>query len=111
MDESLEKNMCSIPDYVLNSEVDHLPKRIDESGIRGALEYSCRSWYKHLIATRDRAADVSFALRGFLERKFLFWLEVLSVLGVVGDAAHALNTAAEWLTEVCTDLRVNSWGS
>ena len=111
MDESLEKNMCSIPDYVLNSEVDNLPKRIDESGIRGALEYSCRSWYKHLIATRDRAVDVVFSLRGFLERKFLFWLEVLSVLGVVGDAAHALNMAAEWLTEVCTDRRFNSWDS
>ena len=102
MDESLEKNMCLIPDYVLNSEVDDLPKRIDESGIRGALEYACRSWYKHLIATRDRAADMMvFSLRGFLERKFLFWLEVLSVLGAVGDAARALNTTVEWLTEVC----------
>ena len=30
MDKSLEKNMCSIPDYALNSEVDDLPKRIDE---------------------------------------------------------------------------------
>ena len=101
MDESLEKNMCSIPDYVLNSEVDDLPTRIEENGIRGALEYACRSWYKHLIVTRDRAADVVFSLRGFLERKFLFWLEVLSVLGAVGDAARALNTTITWLTEVC----------
>jgi hypothetical protein len=26
----------------------------------------------------------------FLEEKFIFWLEVLSVLGAMGDAAHAL---------------------
>jgi hypothetical protein len=30
MDKSLEKNMCSIPDYALNSEVNYLQKRIDE---------------------------------------------------------------------------------
>ena len=103
MDESLEKNMCSVPDYALNSQVDDLSERIDGSGIRGALEYACRSWDKHLIAIRDHVADVVFVLRGFLERKFLFWLEVLSVLGTVGDAARALEATAKWLTEVCLD--------
>ena len=43
MDKSLKKNMCSIPDYALNSEVGDLPKRFKESGIHGALEYACRS--------------------------------------------------------------------
>ena len=101
MDKLLEKNMCSIPDYALNLEVDNLPKRIDKSGIPGALEYACRSWYKHLITARDRVAAVVFALQGFLEQKFLFWLEVLSVLGTVGDAAHALSAVVKWLAEVC----------
>ena len=100
---SLKKNMCSIPDYALNSEIPDLPKRIDDGGIRGALKYACRSWYKHLIATNHRTADVVSALRCFLEEKFLFWLEVSSVLGAVGDAAHALNTTIKWLTEVCPD--------
>ena len=100
---SLKKNMCSIPDYALNSEIPDLPKRIDDGGIRGALKYACRSWYKHLIATNHRTADVVSALRCFLEEKFLFWLEVSSVLGAVGDVAHALNTTIKWLTEVCPD--------
>ena len=101
MGESLEKNMCSLPDYAINSKVEGLPRRIEESNIRGALEYACRSWHKHLIATEDRIGDIVSALRCFLEGKFLFWLEVLSILGVVGDAAHALDSAGKWLNKVC----------
>ena len=103
MGKSLKKGMCSIPDYALNSEAPDLPKRINDGGIRGALEYACRSWYKHLIVTKHRTVDVVSALHCFLEEKFLFWLEVLSVLGVVGDAVHALNATIKWLTEVCPD--------
>ena len=101
MGKSLKKNMCSIPNYALNSEVEDSPKRIEGSGIQGALEYACRSWYRHLTATKHHTADVISALHHFLEQKFLFWLEVLSVLGTVGDAAHALNTVLIWLNEVC----------
>ena len=105
----LEKNMCSIPDYSLNSEVSDLPKKIEAGGIRGAMEYSCRSWYKHLIATNHPCPDALSALRNFLEQKFLFWLEVLSVLGAMGDAARALTMTTKWLDEVrsmCDNLVV-----
>ena len=103
MSMSLEKNMCSLPDYALNSKVEDLPKRIEESNIHGALEYACRSWHMHLITTKDQITNVVFALQHFLEGKFLFWLEVLSVLGVVGDAAHALDVTIKWLNKVCPD--------
>ena len=97
---SLKENMCSIPDYVLNSDVDDLPKRVKESGIHGALEYACRSWYKHLIVTNHQTENVISALCDFLEGGFILWLEVLSVLGTVGDAVHALFTTTKWLNEV-----------
>ena len=100
MGKSLKKNMCSIPNYALNSKVKDLQEMINESGIRGALEYACRSWHKHLIATTHRTADVVSALTCFLEEKLLFWLEVLSILGAVGDAACALNATIKWLNEV-----------
>ena len=100
MDKSLEKNMCSLPDYVLNSEVENLSERIEESGIRGALEYACRSWHKHLVLAEYQTMDVVSALCHFLEQKFLFWLEVLSVLGAAGDAAYALIATIKWLNEV-----------
>ena len=107
MGESLRKNMCSIPNYALNSEVEDLLKRIEDSGIRGALEYACRSWYKHLVVTNHRTSDVFSALRNFLEGNFTVWLEVLSVLGAVGDAARALTAASRWLNEVCSGRRLN----
>ena len=104
MSKSLEKNMYSIPDYALNSEVKELSKRVEESGIHRALEYACRLWYKHLVV-EHQAADVISALCYFLEQKFLFWLEVLSVLGTVGDAVHALNATIKWLSEVCLNQK------
>jgi hypothetical protein len=104
MDKSLKKNMCSIPDYVLNSEVRDLSERIRDNGIHGALEYACRSWYKHLFVINHQTIDVISALCHFLEEKFVFWLEVLSILGMVGDAARALTTTLKWLNEVCPDL-------
>ena len=103
MTESLRKNMCSLPDYILNSEVKDLPRRIKESGIHGALEYACRSWYKHLVMTKDQIADIVSALHCFLEGKFIFWLEVLSILGAAGDAARALIATMKWLNEVSSE--------
>ena len=107
----LEKNICSISDYALNSEVKDLWKTIEESGVRGVMEYSCRSWYKHLTVTKHRTPDVAAVLRSFLEGRFIFWLEVLSVLGAVGDATRALNMAIKRLNEVCSDLRLDPSGS
>ena len=112
MGKLLKKNMCSIPDYALNSETPELTKKINDGGIHGALEYACRSWHKHLIVASRRVPEVRSALRRIREEKFLVWLEVLSVLGVVGDAVHALNTTIKLLTEVCPDLRLDlqvSW--
>jgi len=103
MDELLKRNMCSVPDYALNSDVEDLPKRIEESGIRGALEYACGSWYKHLAATKCWDMDVFSALRDFLKRKFVFWLEVLSILGSMGEAARALIATTKWLGEVSSE--------
>ena len=101
MSKSLKKNMCLIPDYTFNSEVNDLLKRIEDSGIRGAPEYACKSWYKHLTAIKHHATDIVSGLHYFLEEQFLFWLEVLSLLGAVGEAACALNATVEWLNEVC----------
>ncbi|KAF9785412.1 hypothetical protein BJ322DRAFT_1108847 [Thelephora terrestris] len=93
---SLEKNMFDIPDYALNSNVKGLPRK----SLGGALVYACRSWYKHLVVTEHLIPDVLSALRDFLEGKYLFWLEVLSVLGVLGDAARALTATLKWLNEI-----------
>ena len=66
-----------------------------------ALEYACRSWHKHLTVVEHHATDVVSALQCFLEQKFLFWLEVSSVLGIVGGAVHGLIRVQQWLNKVC----------
>jgi hypothetical protein len=105
MDGSLKKNMFSIPDYALNSDVEGL-RSLGETTLGGALVYACKSWYHHLVATEHLISNVLSALRCFLERNFLFWLEVLSILGVLGDAARALTATLQWLNKVGPYLRL-----
>ena len=95
MNRELKRNMCELPDGVINSEVTDLKKKTKEH-IGEALEYACRSWYKHLVGTIP--ARVVPVLHEFLEEKFIFWLEVLSVLGAAREAVDALEAIArcEW---------------
>ena len=89
--------MCNLPDGVINSEVDDLKERAEEN-IDRALQYACRSWHKHLADTTPKdTLKITFLLHKFLEGKFLFWLEVLSVFGAAREAVDALNVSAGWL--------------
>ena len=100
MDQRLEYNMCKLPDGIANSEVKDLRERIEQN-IDHSLQYACRSWHKHLIGTLPAyTPKVTSVLHQFLEGKFLFWLEVLSVLGVAREAVYALDAAMKWL-DVC----------
>ncbi|KAF9641944.1 hypothetical protein BDM02DRAFT_3133448, partial [Thelephora ganbajun] len=100
MNRRLEKNMCNLPDAVVNCEVDDLHERI-ERHLDPALRYACKSWHKHLVDGHTvHTPAIASALHRFLEKKFLFWLEVLGVLGAAREAVDALDVAAKWL-EVC----------
>jgi len=97
MNRRLERNMCKLPDAVTNSEVEDLQERT-ERYIDRPLQYACRSWHKHLIGTvQSQIPTVKSALHLFLEGRFLFWLEVLSVLGAAREAVDALQAAAKSL--------------
>jgi hypothetical protein len=102
MNQMLEKNMCKLPDAVANSDVGDLKERSEEH-INPALRYACVSWHMHLIGAHTILAQVPTVvptLHQFLEKKFLFWLEVLSVLGAARNAVGALQATMDWL-EVC----------
>ncbi|KAF9646356.1 hypothetical protein BDM02DRAFT_247102 [Thelephora ganbajun] len=97
MNQTLEKNMCNLPDAVANREVGDLHERA-ERHLSPALQYACKSWHKHLINKYTvHTPAITSALRRFLEKKFLFWLEVLSVLGAAREAVDALELAAKLL--------------
>jgi len=95
--------MCQLPDAVANVDISNLKERT-EKYIDPALRYARMSWHMHLVDVDTipaYAPIVALTLHQFLEAKFLCWLEVLSVLGAVRNAADALQAAAGWL-EVCS---------
>ena len=97
MDESLKKNMC-IQDPVPNSDVS------DDDCINPTLQYACVSWHVHLVEAHTTPADepqIDRALKKFMEEKLLFWLEVLSILGAVRNAAEAMRATVDWLNVCC----------
>ena len=100
MNRELERNMCKLPEGVVNSEVIDLKDRVEEH-IGQALRYACRSWHKHVVGTIP--ARIIPILHRFLEEKFLFWLEALSVLGAAREAVEALGVIAEceWADVCC----------
>jgi len=110
MNRRLQKNMFEFPDALANDEAGDLRKRA-EGYIHRGLRYACESWHKHLAnakAAPTPTAKITFVLHRFLEQKFLFWLEVLSILGTLRDAVDALEVAGKWL-EVCRDYMLDEF--
>ena len=100
MNDGLEQNLLSLPDYTLNSEIEDLEDRINNR-IDTALQYACQSWHNHLTKTEGEVTGVIPYLRVFLEENFLAWLEVVSVLKTARDAVTALERLVLWLQRVC----------
>ena len=100
MNKRLERDMCKLKGAIMNSEVGDLDKSIY---IGHDLCYACQSWHKHLVDQHmapNHMSKIVSVLHQFLRKKFLFWLEVLSLLGTVREAVDALGATKKWL-EVC----------
>ena len=84
---------CSRSSYELNRS--KKPENITLS-----LEYACTQWIFHVARQQEPSA-----LDGIIELvfppRFLFWLEVVSVLGRVRDAATTLLFAASVVSDLC----------
>ena len=103
MNDGLEQNLLSLPNYALNSDVKDLQTRVDNC-TSVTLRYACQSWHNHLTKTGGDIASVIFHLHIFLEEKFLAWLEVVSALGAVRGAVAALEQLISWLQGVSFGL-------
>ena len=89
--------MCKLPDAVANSEVGDLHERTKQY-LSSTLQYVFKSWHKHLFDEHTKYQPaITPPLHQFLEKKFLFWLEVLSVLGAAKEAIDGLAVAAKSL--------------
>ncbi|KIM29654.1 hypothetical protein M408DRAFT_105479, partial [Serendipita vermifera MAFF 305830] len=88
----LRFNICGLEtSYLPNSDINNLSKLVQEN-VSDVLQYSCLHWSSHLCANPDPAStEICQLLDAFLRgERFLYWLEVLSVMGKVPTASVAL---------------------
>ncbi len=94
MVKELRFNICKLDDSRLaNTNVKDLQSRIEEN-ISDPLQYSSLYWSNHLCFSPDsltRDPRVLGKLKGFFEGLYpLFWIEVLSIMGMVPIGAPSL---------------------
>jgi hypothetical protein len=86
----LRFNICQLEtSYLPNSQQPRLDESIRKH-ISPALRYSCRFGAKHLAQAKV-SSKILEELRVFMPVRFVFWLEVLSLLSLVGEASEALS--------------------
>jgi hypothetical protein len=97
----LRFNICAFDDSRLaNAEVEDLPSRVKEN-ISDPLQYSSLHWSHHLCFppdNRDQRVLVLGGLKEFFEGLYpLFWIEVLSITGMVPLGAPSLRRLISWV--------------
>ena len=104
MVEELRFNICGLEDSRLaNADVKDLASRIKEN-ISEALQYSCLYWSNHLCFTPDTGERRMWdKLRKFFEGPYaLFWVEVLSIMGMLRIGVPSLRELTSKLVKVST---------
>jgi len=100
MVKGLRFNICNLEDSRLaNADIRDLPSRVKQN-VSDPLQYSCLHWSDHLCssATRDERLLVLGGLKKFFGELFpLFWVEVLSIMGMVPIGAQILRRLLSWV--------------
>ena len=102
MSGKLKKNICNL-DYFTLSQVKDLPT-CRATHIGDALGYACRFWTTHLARTADSnlgVEEVQKEIDEFFTTYLLYWIEALSLMGILDVGAYALNDIEQWYTKVC----------
>jgi len=93
--QTLSPDICNIEDPSLyNKEVVDLPSRIAKH-IPAHVRYACRHWASHLANSDIHSLHTlrTLPLLRFCSEQLLNWLEVMSLLGELGGAIAALESA------------------
>ena len=94
----LRFNICGLEDSRLaNAEVEDLPSRVTRN-ISDCLQYSSLYWSDHLCFTPDNHdRQVWDGLKEFFEGLYpLFWIEILSILGMVPIGVPNIRKVISW---------------
>jgi NACHT domain len=99
---TLTKNICGLPRYAMNKDIEDLDAR-REKYIGSALAYSCEYWGKHLQMSTgavDDAVTVFELVEQFFRDNFLTWLEVLSIETNLRAAIYSILDVRSWLKDL-----------
>ena len=101
MTTQLRFNICKLDDSRLaNAEIEDLPSRVKDN-IPDPLQYSCLHWLDHLClppANHDQYVLVLGSLKKFFGGLYaLFWIEVLSIMGMVPNGVPSLRRLLSWI--------------
>jgi len=93
----LRFNICGLEDSRLaNTDIQDLPSRITKN-IPDCLKYSCLYWSNHLCVAPDNDQRVWDSLEEFFKGLCpVFWIEVLSILGMVPMGAPSIRRVISW---------------
>ena len=113
MMERLCFNICKLKDSRLaNADVQDLRSRVRDN-ISDALQYSSLYWSNHLSFDGDSSDQrVWDSLRKFFEGPYvLFWIEALSVMGMVPIGVASLRRVRSTIAKVSTSFACNEFAS
>ena len=101
MTTQLRFNICKLDDSRLaNADIRDLPSRVKQN-VSDPLQYSCLHWLSHFCsppANRDQRMVVLESLKKFFEGLYpLFWVEVLSLMGLVPVGVPGLRRLLSWV--------------
>ncbi|KAJ6505994.1 hypothetical protein DFH09DRAFT_943429, partial [Mycena vulgaris] len=103
LNRQLKFNICDLPtSYLRNIDMPGFQWRL-ANYIPLHLRYAAQFWIDHL----EKTAYDSYSgqeVQNLLFKKFLFWLEVLSLLGIVSYGQQALSKLMVWGNEVCLGM-------
>ena len=92
MNQSLKYNICDIPKELTLSRRGRTNSPENIGKIAEALKYSCLYWAAHLAEARIFDAVLIDALRVFLHKHLLHWMECLSTLGELQTGLKSLRS-------------------
>ncbi|CAE7232512.1 unnamed protein product [Rhizoctonia solani] len=100
----LRFNICNLESsYLLNSDVSDLSLRVDLH-IGPVLKYACTHWINHFAASSSQS--LVEVVKELMEGpRFMYWIEVLSLLGSIDAGVRGLSGLAS-----LTPIQSHNWG-
>ncbi|KAJ7812995.1 hypothetical protein B0H14DRAFT_2855554 [Mycena olivaceomarginata] len=99
----LKRDICGIKDdTVLNSEIPDLERRLRDC-VSPALLYACQHWGEHLSQSADNTElqkELVERMSEFASTKLLYWVELLSLVGIFPLCISNLVAAFPWCNKV-----------